>query len=75
MTSSLRPLLAITLALTAATCVAQSNTLQPESLPRSSFAWNQAQREVGLGNWDRVFPVRRVGNGGDPTDAGRLPLD
>ncbi len=50
MTNPLHPLLAITLTLTAATCIAQPNTLDPESLPRSSFAWNQAQRELGLGN-------------------------
>ena len=63
MTNPLHPLLAITLTLTAATCIAQPNTLDPESLPRSSFAWNQAEREVGLGNWEKVFSVRQVANG------------
>lgn len=40
-----------------------SNELDPKSLPRSSFSWNEAELEVGLAHWDKVFPVRQVPRG------------
>jgi len=35
----------------------------PASLPRSSFAWTQEQREVGFAHWDEVFPSRVIKRG------------
>jgi len=35
----------------------------PASLPRSSFAWTQQQREVGFAHWDEVFPSRVIKRG------------
>ncbi len=40
-----------------------SSTPDSASLPRSSFAWNQAELEAGLAHWDEVFPGREVRRG------------
>jgi len=34
----------------------------PETLPRSSFVWNEEELLVGLAHWDEVFPVRQIEN-------------
>jgi CubicO group peptidase (beta-lactamase class C family) len=33
------------------------------SLRRSSFSWNQAEREFGFAHWDEVFPSRPIARG------------
>ncbi|MFN0178559.1 MAG: serine hydrolase domain-containing protein [Gemmatimonadales bacterium] len=45
------------------------------SLRRSSFSWNQAEREFGFAHWDEVFPSRPIARGATvrPLPAG-LPI-
>jgi len=45
--------------------VAQSSpgTIDPATLRRSSFTWNQAEIEYGFSHWDAVFPSRPVPRG------------
>jgi len=38
-------------------------TVDPATLRRSSFTWNQAEIEFGFGHWDAVFPTRPIPRG------------
>jgi CubicO group peptidase (beta-lactamase class C family) len=38
-------------------------SIDPASLPRSSFTWNEDQLRVGFAHWDSVFPGREVPRG------------
>ncbi len=37
--------------------------VDPRSLNRPLATWNQAEREFGFANWDRIFPARRIARG------------
>jgi hypothetical protein len=39
--------------------------IDPGSLPRSSFSWNEDQLEVGFAHWDSVYPGREVPRGSE----------
>lgn len=60
--------LALLLTTTLVSCMSDLNTIDPDSLLPDSFAWNEAEREVGLGNWEQVFPVRKVARGSSTRD-------
>ncbi len=38
-------------------------SIDPASLPRSSFTWNEDQIEIGFAHWDSVYPGREVARG------------
>ena len=61
----MRPLLAVAWALTVAGAVpvAGQTPLTAATLRRSSFTWNQAEREFGFSHWDEVFPTRAIARG------------
>jgi CubicO group peptidase (beta-lactamase class C family) len=40
-------------------------SIDPASLPRSSFTWNEEQLRVGFAYWDSVFPGREVPRGAE----------
>ena len=67
----IRVLVVIALVNYLAFCSPPSTGLNPESLPRSSFTWNEAALEVGLANWDAVFPTREIPTG---TNINELPI-
>jgi CubicO group peptidase (beta-lactamase class C family) len=50
-------------ALLVTACTPSPTTPEVSTLPESSFAWNQAELELGLANWDDVFPGREVPRG------------
>lgn len=37
--------------------------IDPQSLRRPRITWNQAEREFGFANWDRVFAARSIARG------------
>ena len=37
--------------------------VDPQSLRRPRATWNQAEREFGFANWDRIFPARIIARG------------
>jgi CubicO group peptidase (beta-lactamase class C family) len=57
-------------AIAAALCVAAlmpapaaADDIDPQTLRRPRASWNQAEREFGFANWDRVFTARTVARG------------
>ena len=65
MTPRLLSAAGLLMALSASAGVSQTpaTTIDPASLRRSSFTWNQAEIEYGFAHWDLVFPSRPVPRG------------
>ena len=65
MTPRLLSAAGLLMALSASAGVSQTpaTTIDPASLRRSSFTWNQAEIEYGFSHWDLVFPSRPVPRG------------
>src|SRR5437773_4301754 len=54
------------LAALSTTSLAQSSSsseIDPQSLRRPVATWNQAEREFGFANWDRIFSTRSIARG------------
>src|SRR5215470_6044219 len=56
---------AVIAALSAASLVQglSASEIDPQSLRRPRATWNQAEREFGFANWDRIFRARTIARG------------